>query len=142
MGVGNQEDLTSWGNLSSGGGAVGAGPDISTSINSDDYLVSNIASFEIKFHVEDDGDPDSSTLVEGDTIFGGTGSTVGAAAVAASEERYRKPLAYADIRLTVLSDEGASVLQNLEATGKTLDEVLLEYSKVFYRRLYFPSRPI
>lgn len=142
MGVGNQEDLTSWGNWSSGGGADGAGPDNSTSINSDDYLVSNIASFEIKFHVEDDGDPDSSTLVEGDTIFGGTGSTVGAGAVAASEERYRKPLAYADIRLTVLSDEGASVLQNLEATGKTLDEVLLEYSKVFYRRLYFPSRPI
>ena len=53
MGVGNQEDLMSWGNWSSGGGAVG-GPDIS-SINSDDYLVSNIASFEIKFHVEDDG---------------------------------------------------------------------------------------
>ena len=53
---------------------------------------------------------DSSTLVE-ETQSLVAGSTVGAAAVAASEERYRKPLAYADIRLTVLSDEGASVLE-------------------------------
>ncbi|MGC6455388.1 MAG: PulJ/GspJ family protein [Coraliomargaritaceae bacterium] len=141
MGRENQETLD-WGTWTGGTSGEGAGPDTSTTINADDYLVSNIASFEIKFFVEDDGDPGTSTLVEGNTIFGGESSTVGSGAVAASDPRYQKPLAYADIRLTVLSDEGATILQNLEATGNTLDEVILQYSQVFYRRIYFPSRPI
>ncbi len=134
MGVDNQEDLEAWGNWASGGGGNNIGPD--------DYLVSNIASFEIEFHVEDDGNPDTSTRVDGNTIFGGTSSTVGAGASAAAGPRFQRPLAYADIRLTVLSDEGAEILQNLDLTGSTLDEVLLEHSQVFYRRVYFPSRPI
>ena len=138
MGVGNQENITdesaTWGNWASGGGGNNIGPD--------DYLVSNIASFEIQFHVEDDATPGGTLVTNGDgTIFGGPRATVGAGAANAAGP-FQRPLAYADIRLTVLSDEGAEILQNLDLTGSTLDEVLLEHSQVFYRRVYFPSRPI
>ena len=56
--------------------------------------------------------------------------------------RFQKPLAYADIRLTVLSDEGAAILQSMAVTGEDLNSVLLQHSQVFYRRVYFPARPI
>jgi prepilin-type N-terminal cleavage/methylation domain-containing protein len=139
MGVGSQETLD-WGAWSSGEGADGETPVSTSTITADDYLVSNIASFEIKFHVEDDGNPATTTLVPGDTLFGGTSSTVGAGADVSA--RFQKPLAYADIRLTVLSDEGAAILQSMAVTGEDLNSVLLQHSQVFYRRVYFPARPI
>lgn len=136
MGEGNQELLDSWGDWSSGGEG--------NNVGADDYLVSNIASFEIQFHVEDDGDSATATKVSEDinTIFGGTDATVGNGASSAPAEYFKRPLAFADIRLTVVSDEGAEILQNLDLTGNTLDGVLMEHSQVFYRRVYFPARPL
>ena len=64
--------------------------------NGENYLVSNIASFEIEFHVEDDGNAATSTLVQNDTIYGGTDATVGPQASNAVQQQ---PLAYADVRL-------------------------------------------
>lgn len=131
LGVGNQEDFSGWGIWSAEASDL--------MLSADDYLVSNIAAFEIQFFVEGDLSETIDTAVPGDTIFGGTDATVGSGA---SDLNYKKPLAYADIRLTVISDEGAEVLQNLSVLDKDLNDVILEYGQVFYRRVYLPLRPI
>lgn len=108
----------------------------------DNYLVSNIARFEVEFHVLDDGNVNTPTLVtaERGTIYGGTDATVGPQSD--QGDVFRQPLAYAEVRLTVLSDEGAAILQNLGATGEQFADVILEHGQVFSRRVYFPARPL
>jgi hypothetical protein len=102
------------------------------------YLVSNIVRFEIDFHVEDDA-TQGDTLVQGDTIYGGTGATVGPEAPVAE---FRKPLSYAVIKLTIVSDEGMQLLQNLNRIPQDFDEVIEEHGEVFIRRVDFLTRPL
>ena len=133
MGSGAQDALpdknaTNWGASSIAG------------TSGDNFLVSNIARFEIEFHVVDDGDVSTPTLVAGDTIYGGTGATVGPQSSLA--DHFKQPLAYAEVRLTVLSDEGAAILQNLTRFPEGLSDVILEHGQVFTRRVYFPARPL
>ena len=58
------------------------------------------------------------------------------------ELAYRQPLAYAEVRLTVISDEGAEMLQNITKIPETVDEVILQYGEVYTRRVNFPARPL
>ena len=133
MGIGQQELLPDRSAITWGTSIVGD--------EGENYLVSNIARFEIEFHVVDDGDTSTPTEVPGSTIYGGTDATVGPQAPAASPE-FQQPLSYAEVRLTVLTDEGALILQNLADSGRDFDEVILEHGQPFTRRVYFPARPL
>ncbi|MGJ8639390.1 MAG: PulJ/GspJ family protein [Opitutaceae bacterium] len=110
----------------------------------ENYLVGNIASFTVDFYVvNSDGEE---VLVDEDAIlYGGTGATVGSTA---SNEDYRYPLAYAELSLTVLSDEGTRILQSLDAgfggTGYESgdgEEVIKQHGEVYTRRINF-VRPL
>lgn len=120
--------------------ATSWGADSIVGNDGDNYLVSNIARFEIEFHVVDDGNTATSTLVPGDTIYGGDDATVGPQSGGADE--FKQPLSYAEIRLTVLTDEGADLLQNATNTGQDVSEIILQHGQLFSRRVYFPARPL
>ena len=135
MGADNQEELPNknsndWGSASLLGD------------NGANYLVSNVVEFEVEFHVVDDGNPNTDTLVTGDTIFGGTDATVGAGALNAAEEFFQKPLSYALIKLTIISDEGMDLVRNLDKIALSLNDVLVEHGEVFTRRVNFLARPL
>jgi type II secretory pathway pseudopilin PulG len=128
------------------------------------YLVSNIVSFDIDFYVEDDGNITTLNIVSGDapgtsfdTRYGcgldndqdnvslSNGATVGPHAynwvVSPSPQQlaYRKPLSYATIRLTVLSDQGAQMLQNIESDDifipETVEDVIRMHGETYIRRV-------
>lgn len=103
------------------------------------YLVSNVVGFEIDFHVEEDDTP-GSTLVTGDTIYGGNDATVGPQSLLGGG--FTKSLAYAEIKLTVISDEGAALLQNLAQIPQEFADVVREHGEVFARRVNFLARPL
>lgn len=124
------------------------------------YLVSNIVSFDIDFYVEDDGDPTTLNIVSGDgsntssdTRYGcglnndevnislSNGATVGPQAYnwrnspSLQQLAYRKPLSYATIRLTVLSDQGAQMLQNIDRISETVEDVIRMHGETYIRRV-------
>jgi type II secretory pathway pseudopilin PulG len=120
------------------------------------YLVSNIVSFDIDFYVEDDGDPTTLNIVSedasgtsSDTRYGfgldnpvlSNGATVGPQAYnwedspSPQQLAYRKPLSYATIRLTVLSDQGAQMLQNIDRISETVDDVIRMHGETYIRRV-------
>jgi prepilin-type N-terminal cleavage/methylation domain-containing protein len=147
MGTANQKslpdkDASAW-----------TGPSVNESIvgvNGANYLVSNIVQFEIEFHVQDDGDPDTVTLITdaAGTIYGGQIATVGpqaypsAAPTALQLLAYRQPLAYAEVKLTVISDAGAQMLENIAKIPETADEVIQQYGDTFIRRVNFMAHPL
>ncbi|MGJ8648755.1 MAG: PulJ/GspJ family protein [Opitutaceae bacterium] len=108
------------------------------------YLVSNIVEFKIDFHVLDDGSTATSTSVaDGSTtaatIYGGDDATVG---IQATDPRLQYPLAYAEINLTVVSDQGIKMLQNIDRIPETVEEVVVEHGQTFVRRVNFMARAL
>ncbi|MEC7235542.1 MAG: prepilin-type N-terminal cleavage/methylation domain-containing protein [Verrucomicrobiota bacterium] len=117
----------------------------STRDTGNNYLVSNIVDFRVDFYVEEDGDSDTPRLVSGDVFFGGTDSTVGTSATSPAQAQFAKPLAYAEITLTIISDEVLSVIQNdvLAQTGfNNWREYISANSEVYTRRVNFLARPL
>ena len=127
------------------------------------YLVKNIIDFSIDFHVVDDGNVTTQTMVEAISIglsdatrFGSgvpqpdivNGATVGAQAyewvITPSDQQlaYRNPLAYAVIRLTVISDDGARLLQNLDNIPIGISDIVQQHGEVFIRRVNFMAQPL
>ena len=114
--------------------------------NGGNYLAMNIVNFEIDFHVEDDGDRTTPTLYferskknpRRSVIYGGKSATIGPQA---KLEHYQRALAYADIKLTVLSDEGAEIMRNVEQRSMTSEEVIRLHGEEFIRRVHFPVKP-
>ncbi len=118
-------------------------------IDEDNYLASNLVEFKVLVHADDgndfplndvnppygDGDIDPGSVV----VYGGTGSP-------------SPHFTYADILLTVVSDQGIKILQALAegqgGTGYVLNElgetpqeqVVAEHGKVFMRRVYFQAQ--
>jgi len=150
MGTANQKSLPNK------GASAWTGPSVNESIvgvNGANYLVSNIVEFQIEFHVQDDGDPDTVTLITdaAGTIYGGqigVPPTVGpqaypsAAPTALQLLAYRQPLAYAEVKLTVISDAGAQMLENIAKIPETVDEVIQQYGDTFIRRVNFMAHPL
>lgn len=147
MGVGNQEDFTKWDDdiVTPTGGTLSLDPYPAPN-SPENYLVGHLANFKVDFYVVDNnGDevlvPSGATGIN----FGGTSPTVGAGAPAA----LAFPLAYAEITLTVLSEEGTELLQNLDAnrggTGYLAGEgeqIVKQHGEVFTRRVNFLARPL
>ena len=116
-------------------------------VNGENYLVSNIVDFRIDFYVEDDGNKATPTLYyqrslrnpNRSVIYGGEMATVGPQAPVT---HYQNALSYAEIKLTVLSDEGVSIMQNIDKRPESPSDVIREYSQVFVRRVQFPIKPL
>jgi prepilin-type N-terminal cleavage/methylation domain-containing protein len=106
----------------------------------ENYLAGNIVDFKVILY-EDDGsatpnpvnwDPNAGSLLPGDYAYGGTGATP-----------ITDPLLYAEIRLTVMSDEGLKILNNLAGSGYSdVADVVREHGEVFTRRVNFLARPL
>jgi hypothetical protein len=71
-------------------------------------------------------------------IYGGREATIGPQA---KLEHYQRALAYADIKLTVLSDEGAEIMRNVAQRPETPADVIRLHSEKFIRRVHFPVKP-
>ncbi len=120
------------------------------------YLVSNIVSFDIDFYVEDDGNENTTNKVtaisngfSSDTRYGcglsnpslSNGATVGPQAynwlsmLTPQHTAYRRPLSYATIKLTVISDQGAQMLQDIDRIPETTDDIIREHGETFIRRV-------
>jgi prepilin-type N-terminal cleavage/methylation domain-containing protein len=143
MGAGNQETFTSWGNgiVTPAGATLSLDP-YPAPDDSQHYLAGHVANFIVDFYVVDDvGD---AVKVPSPIKFGGTAPTVGSSAPSLAF-----PLAYAEISLTILSDEGTKLLQNLDAnrggTGFDFEDgegIIRQHGEVFTRRVNFLSRPL
>ena len=135
MGKDNQESLnnTQW-------------SDDSTIDSGRNFLVSNIIDFRVDFYVEDDGITSTETLVSAysdKTVYGGENATVGPQS--SSTDALKEQLAYAQITLTVISDEALQVIQNnaRAQTGFETDEgYIAANSEVYTRRVNFLARPL
>jgi len=120
--------------------------DDSTIDSGRNFLVSNIIDFRIDFYVEDDGITSTETLVSAysdKTVYGGENATVGPQS--SSTDALKEPLAYAQITLTVISDEALQVIQNnaRAQTGFETDEgYIAANSEVYTRRVNFLARPL
>jgi type II secretory pathway pseudopilin PulG len=140
MGEGNQETFTSWDDA------------IVTPVVSLDpypapedpqnYLAGHVANFKVDFYVIDNNGDE--VIVPSPIKFGGTAPTVGSSAPSLAF-----PLAYAEISLTILSDEGTKLLQNLDAnrggTGFDFGDgegIVRQHGEVFTRRVNFLARPL
>lgn len=132
MGESNQVTLPGAGAASWAGNSI-------LGMDGGNYLVSNIVEFEIDFHVEDDV-TEGDTLVPGDTIYGGSGATVGPEIAAGGP--FSRPLSYAVIKLTIVSDEGMQLLRNLDKIALDFEQVIAEHGEVFVRQVDFMSRPL
>ena len=91
-------------------------------ISATDFLVSNIIEFNIRLFEADGTEIDTTT----EFVFDGLPGT-------------RIP-AFADIKLRVLSSEGANILQSPAGVGN-MDDIIREHSTTFIRRVSFMNRP-
>ena len=114
--------------------------------NGGNFLAKNIVNFDIEFHVEDDGNSSTPTLYfersiknpNKSVIYGGKFATVGPQA---ELEHYQRALAFADIKLTVISDEGADMMRIIDKLPETPEDVIRLHGEEFIRRVHFPVRP-
>lgn len=106
------------------------------------YLAGHVANFTVDFYVIDNNGDE--VIVPSPIKFGGTAPTVGSSAPSLAF-----PLAYAEISITILSDEGTKLLQNLDAnrggTGFDFGDgegIVRQHGEVFTRRVNFLARPL
>ncbi len=116
--------------------------DRSTIINQENYLVSNIVDFKILIYLNDGSNlpmnADAKSVLNIDYVFGGTDATL--------NDGIQEELLYAEIILTVVSDDGIELLRLLDegrsGTGySSPNDVVREHGEQFNRRVYFPSLP-
>jgi type II secretory pathway pseudopilin PulG len=120
-------------------------------VSADNYLAGNIVDFKIYIYGIDEltgeeiilnssgsfngyakNDTDFNGTIDLDYIYGGTGASA------------ETPV-FAEILLTVVSDEGLDILSlpDLAGTGyANEEEVVLKQGEVFKRRVYFQARPL
>lgn len=105
------------------------------------YLASNIVSFKVILY-DSSSEPDpvnadpASNLINADYAFGGVSAT--------GDPESTAPLLYADIILTVVTDQGLELLNNIEQ-GLIPDDpgdVVIQHGETFVRRVSFKSNPI
>ena len=144
MGAGNQETFVSWDD------DIVTPPVTTLDLDpypapedSQNYLAGHVANFTVEFYVIDNSGDE--VKVASPINFGGTTPTVGSGATA----DLAFPLAYAEISLTILSDEGTKLLQNLAAnrggTGFDFGDgegIVSQHGEVFTRRVNFLARPL
>ncbi len=120
-----------------GGDGIGAADWSAATITNDvNYLAGNIVEFKVLIYDSSQTQPrngDANNAVDDDYIFGGTDSNAGT----------NIPL-YADIILTVMTDQGIQLLNNIAQNLVTddPDAVVTQNSETLIRRVYFQSNSI
>ena len=108
-------------------------------IDDANYLAGNIVSFKILLYdsssVPDpvNADPASNAINTGYYAFGGVSS--------AGNRESTNQLLYADIILTVITDQGMDLLNNISASSSAAD-VVTQHGETLIRRVYFQANPI
>lgn len=149
MGAGFQENFDAWASVEVTP-ADGVNMEYLDPKDPKNYLVGHVANFLVEFYVINDvGDEvlvTSSEIKFGGGTDGASDATVG---ITSTVPETRYPLAYAEVSLTVLSDEGTKLLQNLAAnrggTGFQPGEgaeIVKQHGEVFTRRVNFVARPL
>lgn len=108
------------------------------------YLASNITEFKVILYVDDGNDKAEAVnwdegqhdLTNGTFAYGGNAGTL-----------VTRPLLYADVFLTIVTDEGFKLLQLLDSgvggTGYSdAEEVVREHGEIYTRRVNFLARPL
>ena len=116
-------------------------------VDPSNYLVSNIVDFKVLIYEDDPNvavpvpmNADASFVLNADYVYGGTGATLTGAGGTSQLQ-----LLYADVVLTVVSDEGLELLSlpSLAGTGYTDEEqIVREHGEVFTRRVNFMAHPL
>ena len=110
-----------------------------------DFLVANVVKFQVDIYAER---PGSTTGISAGPItparFGGPNASIGPGVIDAEGFPLPRPL-FADIKLRVLSSEGANILQGRQSIGSVtsqeFDDIIREHSTTFIRRVSFMNRP-
>ena len=117
-----------------------------TVTDNDNYLASNIVEFKVLLYTEDTSGAtpvaelvnaeEDLSLRTGSFAVGGEADTV-----------ITRPLLYAEVILTVVSDEGLELLQRFEETGgfggyDNAGDIVREYGETFTRRVNFMSQSL
>lgn len=149
MGETNQETFTKWADGELPPTDKLAGLDLDPYPAPSDptnYLVGHVANFRVDFYVIDENGDEVLVPTPPPVAYGGTTPSVGPGA---SNTALAFPLTYAEISLTVLSDEGTKLLQNLDlgrgGTGYEAGEgteIVKQHGEVFTRRVNFVARPL
>jgi prepilin-type N-terminal cleavage/methylation domain-containing protein len=106
----------------------------------EDYLVANIVEFRVDIYAEDPLSPSGiSTTPITLARFGGPNATVGPGLDGSGDPLPSRPV-YADIKLRVLSSEGANILQG-RGSAVDLDDLIREHATTYIRRVSFMNRP-
>lgn len=114
--------------------------------DSANYLASNIVEFKVLLY-ENDGVSTNLDPVNGDED-GNVDKTYAYGGVADGAQVLGSfPLVYADIILTVISDEGLELLQRFDTNGafggySSSADIVREFGEVFTRRVNFMARPL
>lgn len=128
--------------------ATNANADWSDSTITDDsnYLAGNIVEFKVLIYDSNQAslqprNGNANNQVTGNYIYGGVGSNAGNAVPA-----------YADIILTVVTDEGAELLKTrtiggnsekvIDLANEDANDVVTQYGETFIRRVHFQSNPL
>ncbi|MDQ8209322.1 prepilin-type N-terminal cleavage/methylation domain-containing protein [Coraliomargarita sp. SDUM461003] len=111
----------------------------------ENYLAGNIVDFKVILY-EDDG-TDTPNPVNWDATTGdllaGTNGAFAYGGDSTQAELITNPLLYAEIRLTVLSDQGLGILENMAGSGyDDVADVVREHGDIFVRRVNFLARPL
>ncbi|MEM7792228.1 MAG: prepilin-type N-terminal cleavage/methylation domain-containing protein [Verrucomicrobiota bacterium] len=112
----------------------------------ENFLASNVVDFKV-FIYEETGEPNPTPVNANQTTLELTGDDYAFGGINGSTRN----LLYADVIMTILSDEGMEILNNIEdglATGYTgskaeaAEQVVKEKGQTFSRRIYFLGNPI
>lgn len=156
LGRTNQETFTAWDNDSTvtlAGGIVRTAGDYQPTDRPEYFLASNVVDFQLVFFYIDNAGRSrplngrNAAVPDNPVLYGGTDPTVGPGSTDPATSNSR--LNYAEIRLTILSDEAMELLrqgQIAQAGFENNNEGRRRYvaanSEVFTRRVYFPAQPL
>ncbi len=126
-------------------------------LSDDNYLSANVVNFQIIFYYYDENEPNQARRIKAITSDGTASGTPWAFVVADGIYISQSPdgsapysthvdghLVYADVKMTVLGDEGANMVDtgHWDEVGMDWDQFKDTYGQTFTRRVYIMSEPL
>jgi prepilin-type N-terminal cleavage/methylation domain-containing protein len=109
----------------------------------DNYLVSNIVGFKILvYELDTSTSPNTVDLVNANNSTGELDADYAYGGVVEGNVMSTNQLLYADIILTIVSDAGLEMLDNIDKLPEDADEVVALHGETFARRVNFMAHPL
>jgi hypothetical protein len=109
----------------------------------DNYLVSNIVGFKILvYELDTSTSPNTVDLVNANNSTGELDADYAYGGVVEGNVMSTNQLLYADIILTIVSDAGLEMLDNINKLPEDADEVVALHGETFVRRVNFMAHPL